>query len=66
MIKKDSIDDFTNNNFLIPKWCKMDSSRTILCDPILKQNIHSRNTFFNHLFQLKKVVREMNIEISEF
>ena len=32
----------------------MDSFDALLYNPILNQNIHSRNTLFNHLFQFKK------------
>ena len=44
----------------------MDSSRTLSYDPKLSPKTHSRNSFFNHLFQLKNVLREMNVEICEF
>ena len=30
----------------------------VVNDPILNQNIYSRNTLFNHLFRLKRILRE--------
>ena len=44
----------------------MESSKTLSYDLKLGSKTHSRNTFSNHLFQLKKVLREMNVEICEF
>ena len=44
----------------------MESSQTLSYDPKLNPKTHSRNTFFNHLFRLKKVSREINVEICDF
>ena len=49
-----------------PKQCKMESPKTLSYDPKLSQKTHSRNIFFNHLFRLRKVLREMNVERCEF
>ena len=43
----------------------MESSRTLLYDPKLSPKTHFRSTFFMHLFRLKKVLREMNVETCE-
>ena len=39
---------------------------TLSYDPKLSPKTRSRNTFFNHLFRLKKILWEKNVEISEF
>ena len=42
----------------IDKWTGLGQ---LSCNPVLNQNIHSSNTLFNYLFQLKKGIRGMNV-----